>query len=66
MISARSLSVSSSLSIQQPHGGDGTAYKERERAQEAAFILKREQEEAKKHLAKKVRVSNCKCNTDLC
>lgn len=30
-----------------PHGGDGTAYKEREAAQEAVFIKKREEEAAR-------------------
>ncbi len=52
--SLRLLSTSTPLRATNPHGGEGTAYKERERAQEAAFILKREQELAKKHLEKKV------------
>ena len=32
-----------------PHGGEGTAYKERERAAEAAYIRKHEEDLAKAH-----------------
>ena len=54
--SARLITNSAVRGAQNPHGGDGTAYKERERAAEAQYIRKAEEAAAKAHGgAKKVR-----------
>jgi hypothetical protein len=54
---ARLISVSSVArsSASNPHGGEGTAYKERERAAEAAYIRKTEEQAAKLHAKQGVR-----------
>ena len=47
LFTPRSISISATARSTNPHGGDGTAYKEREIASENIYIHKREEEAAK-------------------